>query len=383
MSLNGQFISFQPVVEAVYRRAGYQYIDWAEAIEVIGETIRLIGALPAYQNITTNGLNGNPNPLEVTDYRVALPTTFMSLEAIRKIELTEIDDGEGGTDLKISSFVPIYESTDLFYKSIRNQWNESIPAGTYTYEEFKQTNTVTLSGISGTATITGAGDLTKVLTFDTDLETTASNFVTANATAYLVEDIVLTSSGDDLVFTSNVSGQPFTTPIITNTSGDLDGTVTSGTATDPVIVYGPTYLRSPEYQYNYKIDNGYIYTNFETGFLELSYKGFVTDDHGFPMIPDDPKFLEAVRWSIIEHIDYKKWRVSEITDKVYQHSEQQRDWYIAAARSKADIPSASKMEILKNMFLRSIPSTVDYTTYFKYSNIMENRYTHNSKNRMY
>ena len=35
MALNGNFISFQSVVESVYRRAGYQTIDWAEAIEVI------------------------------------------------------------------------------------------------------------------------------------------------------------------------------------------------------------------------------------------------------------------------------------------------------------------------------------------------------------
>jgi len=45
MALNGNFVSFQSIVESVYRRAGYQTIDWAEAIEVIAETIRLIGVL--------------------------------------------------------------------------------------------------------------------------------------------------------------------------------------------------------------------------------------------------------------------------------------------------------------------------------------------------
>ena len=53
MALNGNFVSFQSIVEGVYRRAGYQTVDWAEAIEVIGETIRLIGVLQEYKDVTT------------------------------------------------------------------------------------------------------------------------------------------------------------------------------------------------------------------------------------------------------------------------------------------------------------------------------------------
>lgn len=383
MALNKKYISFQSIVESVYRRAGYNTVDWAEAIEIIGETIRLIGVLPAYKNVTTNGVGDNPIPLEVEDYKVALPTTLITLEGIRKIVLVEQDDGEGGTDLVISSFAPMYETTDIFYKSIREQWNDGITSGSYDYSEFKQQDTITLTGAGGTASITGTGDLTKTVTFTSDLETSAENFVTDFASDYLSENVVLTSSGDDLIFTSYVSGTSFTTPIITNLTGDLDGTVSSSTYSDPVIVYGPSYNRLGEYDYQYKIDDDYIYTNFETGFIELSYKAFVTDDHGFPKIPDDQKYIEAIKWSIIEQLDYKKWRVGEITDKVYTKSEQNRDWYIAAARNKANIPSMQKMESLKNMFLRSIQKTDEYATYFKYSNIPEKRYTWNNKTRYY
>lgn len=373
MALNGNFISFQPIIESVYRRAGYQTIDWNEAIEVMGETIRLIGALPAYKNITTNGVGTNPNPLEITDFRVALPTNFITLEGIRKVNLVE--DSEG--NITISSFAPLVESTDIFYKSIRERWDDAISAGTYDYNEFKQLNTITLSGTSGTATI--GGSLTKTANFVTDLATTASNFVTAYATDYLAEGIVLTSDEEHLYFKSEVSGTDFTTVTIENATGDLDGTVTTSTSTDPVIVEGSHYKRPLEYIYQFKIDNGYIYTNFEEGFVELSYKAFITDDHGFPMIPDDQRYIEAIRWSLIEHIDYKKWRIAEISDKVYTKSEQQRDWYIASARSKADIPSVQKMEALKNMFLRSITKTTPYSDYFKYSNIGEKRYNQNSR----
>ena len=379
MALNGNYISFQSIIEAVYRKAGYQTIDWGEAMEVIAETIRLIGALPAYKDITTNGLNDNPNPLEITDYRVAIPTNMVALKAVRKVILSEVDDGAGGTTLKISRFAPMVEATDLFYQSIREQWDDGIAGGTYDYVAFTQVDTITLTGTDGTATITGAGDLTKVVTFDTDLTTTAENFVTTNAAAYLAEDIVLTSDGADLIFTSNVSGQRFTTPVITNTTEDLDGTVVSTDTNIPVIVLGQNYKVNTEAQFEYKLNDGYIYTNFETGFIELVYTGFATDAHGFPMIPDDQRYIEAVRWSLIQHIDYKKWRVGEITDKVFQYSEQQRDWYIASARSKASIPTIDKMEAIKNMFLRSIPKVNEHDSYFKYSNVEEGRYTHNER----
>jgi hypothetical protein len=383
MALNGNFVSFQSIVEGVYRRAGYQTVDWAEAIEVIAETIRLIGVLPAYKDVTTNGVGSNPIPLEVLDFRTALPEGFVNLKAVRKVNLTEVDNGDGTTDLKISSFAPMIEASDIFYQSIREQWNDKIPSGTYDYTQLVQVETIILAGTSGTASITLAGGLTKTVTFSSDLETSASNFVTANAVEYATKDIALTSDGDNIIFSSSVAGTHFTQPIITNISGDLFGTVEESTNQIPVIVNGQPYKVNTEAHFEYKVNDGYIYTNFEKGYIEAVYTSFVLDEHGFPMIPDDERYINAVKWSLIEHIDYKKWRVSEITDKVYNHSERQRDWYIASAKNKANIPSLGEMEKLKNMFLRTIPNVNEYSNYFKYSNVQEQRYTLNgSRNNM-
>lgn len=377
MALNGRFISFKPIIEAVYRRAGFQSIDWGEAIEIIGETIRRIGALPAYKDVTTNGIGTNPVPLEVQDYRVILPTDLMVLRGIRKVSLQTID----GT-LRITGIHPMYENTDLFYKTNNHQLDDGIPVGSYTYEQFKQTDNVLLSGTSGTASIVCAG-LTKTVTFATDLETTASNFVTANLIAFANINIELTSSGDTITFKATQSGVPYDSPVITNTSGDLTGAITSGTATDPVQVYGPSYSNSQNYSYQYKVDNSYIYTNFQEGFIEISYKGFVIDEHGFPMIPDDQRFIDAITWSITEHILYKKFMVGEVSDKVYHHADAQKDWYVASARSKANIPSLQTMESIKNMFVRTIVKQNDYGTSFKYAGMQEQRYTSNSKYRSF
>lgn len=91
-------------------------------------------------------------------------------------------------------------------------------------------DTLTLSGESGSASITEAGGLTKTVTFASDLTTSATNFVTDNAAAYLEEGIILTSDGADLIFTASVPGVPFTSPVITNAETDLSGSIANTTA---------------------------------------------------------------------------------------------------------------------------------------------------------
>jgi hypothetical protein len=86
-------------------------------------------------------------------------------------------------------------------------------------------DTITLTGTSGTADITLAGGLTKTLTFHTSLTITASDFVTANAVAYATQGITLTSSTNHLIFTSATVNLDFVSPVITNKSGDLNGSV--------------------------------------------------------------------------------------------------------------------------------------------------------------
>ena len=103
-------------------------------------------------------------------------------------------------------------------------------------DPFTQIDTVTLTGTSGTANITGAGGLTKLVTFNSDLTTTAADFVTAHAAAYLAVGIEITSADEILTFTAHVAGTAFTSPVIANVSGDLNGTV------DNVIPNYPGYI---------------------------------------------------------------------------------------------------------------------------------------------
>lgn len=98
----------------------------------------------------------------------------------------------------------------------------------------KQVDTVTLSGTSGTANLSCAG-VVSVLTFNTSLTQTATDFVTAFAADYLVVGVVVTSSGADLIFTASVAGTPFTSPWVSSLTGDLAGTTVHTTVNVPAV----------------------------------------------------------------------------------------------------------------------------------------------------
>jgi hypothetical protein len=79
----------------------------------------------------------------------------------------------------------------------------------------------------GTAQVALTPNLLHVLTFNTNLTTTASDFVTANSDDYLAEGVILTSGVDSLIFEANVAGVDFNTPTIANSTGGLDDASTT------------------------------------------------------------------------------------------------------------------------------------------------------------
>lgn len=99
---------------------------------------------------------------------------------------------------------------------------------------YQRKDTITLTGSSGTASITCNG-VTKTATWHTSLTITASDFVTANAAAYLASGVILTSSGAVLTFLRTVKVLGFTgNTSITNASGTLAGAVVNADTNYPV-----------------------------------------------------------------------------------------------------------------------------------------------------
>lgn len=126
----------------------------------------------------------------------------------------------------------------------------------------------------------------------------------------------------------------------------------------------------------YKLNDDYINPNFEKGHVLISYMGIPIDKDGFPKIPDDIKFKEAVAGHIEWRLAFIKWMSGKMPAGVYQKLEQDRNWYIGAAQTRAQMPSIDMLEPIKNNWIRLIPKINQHSDGFKSSGVPEQRINH-------
>jgi hypothetical protein len=124
-------------------------------------------------------------------------------------------------------------------------------------------------------------------------------------------------------------------------------------------------LSSNDYMGTYKVNDNYIFTNFKEGRVLLSYLAFPCDDNGYPLIPDEISYREAVYNHLKWKLDYKLWRKGKISDKIYQDSARERDWYISQAQGKAmNLHNIDKLESWKNQSMQWIPRVNAHDNFF-------------------
>lgn len=128
----------------------------------------------------------------------------------------------------------------------------------------------------------------------------------------------------------------------------------------------------------YKVNDNFLFSNFETGKVMIAFKAIPTDKDGYPKIPDDVKFREAVAGHIKWKLAFIKWVGGKIPQAVYQKIEQDRDWYIGAAQTRGQMPSVDMMESIKNNWIRLIPKINQHRDGFEGAGHQEERYTQNS-----
>lgn len=105
----------------------------------------------------------------------------------------------------------------------------------------------------------------------------------------------------------------------------------------------------------YYVENGRLKTSFATGKICLAYKAFPTDSEGYPLVPDDISFKEALFWYI-----YKKMLLMGETPANnginYVFADQKWRFYCTQARNAAVFPDIDKMESFLNQWVRLIPN---------------------------
>jgi len=139
---------------------------------------------------------------------------------------------------------------------------------------------------------------------------------------------------------------------------------------------GTVYSGSP---LTYELNNEWLTLSVKTGKVCLAYLAHPTDCDGFPMIPDNVSYKEAITRCIISRLDYIKWRQNPSDQglrNLFEHSEQQYNWYMGQAQNSALMPDLNKMQSIQNQMLRLKPEINHWATNFRNLSIQEQRRLH-------
>lgn len=122
---------------------------------------------------------------------------------------------------------------------------------------------------------------------------------------------------------------------------------------------------STTYDYTYLISGGYIKTNIETGYLMIAYQAIPTDNEGYPMIPDNQSFMEAVYWYIVMKLLYPQWIGGHIRDAVYADAKRSWNFYCKQAYGVSMMPNgADQLESIKNTWHRLVEEFNEHDSFF-------------------
>lgn len=111
-----------------------------------------------------------------------------------------------------------------------------------------------------------------------------------------------------------------------------------------------------------KVEFDKITTGFSTGYIRLLYLAIPTDEEGFPMIPDDPSYIEAIDW----YVDYMLERKRVPRDlNLLTFSSRMWNRYCLQARTSINMPSLKEMQEMANTWNRWMPDNNDYYSNFE------------------
>jgi len=127
----------------------------------------------------------------------------------------------------------------------------------------------------------------------------------------------------------------------------------------------------------YVISSNYIKTNVRTGYIMMAYQAIPTDCEGYPMIPDEISFKEAIYWYINMKLMYPKWAEGRVRDAVYYDAKRSWNYYCKQAYGDALMPNADKLESIKNAWVRLIPEIREHASGFSTLGQEQFYYNHN------
>jgi hypothetical protein len=132
----------------------------------------------------------------------------------------------------------------------------------------------------------------------------------------------------------------------------------------------------------YTMNDNYIITSRESGFLELAYWAFPTSCDLKPLIPDYERYIEA----ITKYIQYKEaeklWIIEKLSGEKFKYFEQEWYFYVNSAFVGMNTPNYSKAELIMRNSTRQVQTPNAVMNSFMQLNPLQ-RYTAFFRNRRF
>lgn len=117
----------------------------------------------------------------------------------------------------------------------------------------------------------------------------------------------------------------------------------------------------------YSLTPGYIQFDFEKGQAQVSYLALPTDDEGFPLVPDNQYFREALMWYCLYKLLMRGYtpKSKDITLEAAQH---QWKFYCSGARNQANYPDIGQYQRFADTWVGLIPNNKLFDSGFNLDN---------------
>jgi len=124
------------------------------------------------------------------------------------------------------------------------------------------------------------------------------------------------------------------------------------TTEDGLGKYGTPVLAAPNGGDYYMLNNNYVITSFVEGEIELKFWAFPIGEDGYPFIPDNIYYKEALSWYII-----KKLLMGGMQHPLFDYDYADRKWltYCNSAANDIAFPTPDQMDRFVQNWARLIP----------------------------
>ena len=120
-----------------------------------------------------------------------------------------------------------------------------------------------------------------------------------------------------------------------------------------------------EHDLVYSIKPGYINTSVNQGFLKISYDAIPVDEDGYPLIPDNISFVEAVYWYVVMKLKYPDYLSGKMTTDRYHDIRRSWNFYCKQAYGESMMPTVDEMDSIKDSWLRLVPEVNEHDSFYK------------------